>query len=189
VEPGWLLTKIREKEMNGKMTASRLLEAIRGADADARWSAAENAADAGAEAIPELAQVMGGNDPEKAKAARVAMERIALASTAPGKEELRRSVSGALADVARGDGALAARRQAVRLLGFAGGAEACDTLAALIGQKDLREDARMALQRIPGNAADRALEQAARKAPAGYESALRRSLRDRKITRRDAGIR
>ncbi|MEJ5299073.1 MAG: hypothetical protein WHZ52_13665, partial [Armatimonadota bacterium] len=59
----------------------------------------------------------------------------------------------------------------------------------LIGQKDLREDARMALQRIPGKAADRALEQAARNAPAGYESALRRSLQDRKVTRRDAGIR
>ncbi|BCW98350.1 MAG: hypothetical protein KatS3mg024_1177 [Armatimonadota bacterium] len=175
--------------MDVQMTARQLIEAIRGTDADARWSAAENAAGAGAEAIPELAQVMDGNDPEKAKAARVAMDRIALASTAPGDEERRRQVSEALAAVARGDGALAARRHAVRLLGLAGGEEACDTLAALIGQKDLREDARMALQRIPGKAADRTLERAARNAPAGYESALRRSLQDRKVTRRDAGIR
>ncbi len=172
------------------MTASRLVEAIRSGDADARWDAAESAAEiAGADAIRDLAALMEDADPGKAKAARVAMDRIALACTAPGKEKEQREVSAALAAVAAGEGSVGTRRHAIRLLGMAGRAEACETLAELIGHRELREDARMALQRIPGEAAARALEKAARNAPPGYESALQRSLRDRSIEPGRAGIR
>ena len=169
--------------------ADRLVGAILGDDPDARWNAAGNAGASGAEAIARLAEVMGGSDPEKSKAARVAMDRIALASTAPGEEKERLAVSAALVEVAAGQGPVAVRRHAIRLLGLAGGPEACATLAALIEDSNLREDARMALHRIPGSAAERALEQAARRAPPGYASALVCSLKDRKLGRRDAGIR
>jgi hypothetical protein len=59
------------------------------------------------------------------------------------------------------------------------GDEAVEPVAALLKNKELREDARMVLQRIPGRTSLGALKSALRSAPEDFKFAIAQSLRNR----------
>lgn len=176
-----------EKDM--QQAVLRLIAAIKGDDEDARWAAADKAAEAGPAAIVPLAEVMAGPDPAAAKAAGVAMGRIVHASGRPGAGGAASQAADELVRLIGPDRPRNVRSEALRYLGFIGGTAQADAIAAQIADTDIREDARMALQRIPGQAAERALQKAKREGPLDYADAIDRSLSDRKTTMREAGIR
>ncbi len=178
---------MEEKDM--QKAVSSLIAAIKGGDEDARWAAAEKAAEAGPAAIVPLADVMAGPDPAAAKAAGVAMGRIVHASGRPGAGDGASQAADELVRLIGPGRPRNVRSEALRYLGFIGGAAQADAIAARIADTDIREDARMALQRIPGQAAERALLKAKREGPLDYGAAIDMSLRDRKTAMREAGIR
>jgi hypothetical protein len=67
------------------------------------------------------------------------------------------------------------------MLSEIGDDKAVDPLAALLTDKDLREDARAALQRIPGKKSLAALKAALATAPEDYKPAIAVSLRVRGV--------
>jgi HEAT repeat protein len=71
------------------------------------------------------------------------------------------------------------RREFIWMLSEIGGDSAVAPLGKLLDDKELREDARAALQRIPGNLAVRPLKLALKSGPEDYRPAIAVSLRAR----------
>ena len=183
------------------MSMARLLvERVQGTDAAARMAAAHAAGPEGAEAVAPLGALLAAKDPGVAKSAGEALRRITHYAARPGAGKEARAVSKALLKIAEGGsdtrgvsaasaGLLGQRRTAIQLLSYVGGDEAVPGLAKLLKDPQLREDARMTLERIPGRASTRALERALRDAPADFRPSLEQGLSHRKQTLRRVGIR
>jgi len=133
---------------------------IESSDADTRHQAFENAAALGAEAIEPLGRPLGSRDKGVSRAARIALEKIVGYATRPGAEKERRDTSEALLKLVEPTYPVSVRNCALELLGAAGGDEAVPLLSRLLGDAELFEMARWALERIPGEAAGRALTDA-----------------------------
>ena len=71
------------------------------------------------------------------------------------------------------------RREALWMLSEISGDDAVAPMAALLTDKEVREDARCALTRLPGRRATTALKDAFAKAPEEFKFALAESLRQR----------
>ena len=133
------------------------LAGIGGPDGEARRAAFEAAAQYGAGAVAPLGQILAGEDRAAARAARLALEAIVAHAGRPGAEAEARAVSAALIELVRSDQPAAATRLEIPLLGLVGADEAVPALAELLGDPELGEPARQALQRIPGPLAAQAL--------------------------------
>ena len=73
------------------------------------------------------------------------------------------------------------RREVLRMLSEIGGDESVDSIAALLGDRELHEDARAALERIPGGKSLAALQDGLRTAPEAFKPAIAQSLRVRGV--------
>jgi hypothetical protein len=166
-----------------------LLADIRHGDTATRQFAAERAALAGTTAIAPLGVVCAGTDPGAAKAAWEAVQRIAHNAARPGAAEERQSAARRLLALTAAEYPRQLRAGSLRLLGMVGGPAEVAAISDLLHVPSLREDARMALERIPGPAAETALRNAARTVPADYRPALAQSLRSRKAKPREVGLR
>jgi hypothetical protein len=166
-----------------------LLAGIRHGDNSARQSAAAHAALVGTSAIGPLSLVWGGTDPGASKAAFEAIQRIAHNAARPGATEERQSAARYLVAVVASEQPRQVRADSLRLLGIVGGAAEVSAISSLLHDSDLREDARVALERIPDSSAETALRNAARTVPADYRSAIAQSLRSRKVKPREVGLR
>jgi len=133
---------------------------IEGSDAETRHQAFENAAELGAEAVEPIGRLLGSRDKAVSRAARIALEKIVGHATRPGAESDRRDTSEALLKLVEPTYPVSVRNCALELLGVAGGDEAVPTLSRLLGDPEVFEMARWALERIPGVAAGRALTDA-----------------------------
>lgn len=158
------------------------LEKIQDRDPSVRCQAWQSAGPMGARVVVPLGELMASTDPGIAKAAREALKVVAHYSARPGAEAERKAVSQALCKLLGKQYPARTRADAAHLLGLVGKAEAVAPLAACLSDPDIREDARMALERIPGNAAEKALTQAAAKADAQFKKALQQSLNHRRKT-------
>lgn len=136
---------------------------IESGDAEVRHGAYENAAKMGPAAIEPLGKPLASTDRGVSMAARIALEKIVGPATRPGAENERRAASEALLKLAEPTHPVAVRNCALELLGVAGGDEAVPTLARLLGDAEVGEIARWALERIPGDAACQALTDAIEK--------------------------
>jgi hypothetical protein len=166
-----------------------LLANIKSADGETRLRAQQGAGPAGAEAIAPLADIAAASDKGAAKAARGAMETIAHHSARPGAGAEARTVSTELLKIAQSDRPKQVRADALNLLGYtASDGKIVAGISALIANMELRDEARMALERIPGNASLNALKQAAQVAPADFRPHLEQSVRNRALTRQTVGI-
>ena len=77
------------------------------------------------------------------------------------------------------DRPVALRRELLWLLSEIGGDESVPSIAALLNQESLREDARMVLERIPGDTSLTALHKALDAGPKDFRLNIAQSLRAR----------
>jgi len=157
---------------------NELLAQIRSPDDRVRGPAWQKAGPYGAPAVKPLIAVMAAADMEVARAATRALWKIVRHAGRPGAEEEKLAVASQLAGQLA-SGPTQVRRELLWMLSEVGGDEAVEPVAALLQEVDLREDARAALQRIPGAKPLAALKSALTVVPEDYRPALAVSLRAR----------
>lgn len=157
---------------------SDFLAKIKSPDDTVRGPAWQGAARYGAAAVQPLAAVAFDADFEVARAARRALWKIVRHAGRPRADAERRAVVAELLPLL-GKGNPNVRREFVWMLSEIGGDEAVEPLVTLLAEKELREDARAALQRIPGRKSLAALKTALRTALEDYRPAVAVSLRAR----------
>lgn len=173
--------------MNG-VNLNELLGKIKSNDAAVRFEAWRGAGPAGAAAVGPLADLMSGADKGVARAATEALQRVAHYAARPGALKSERlAVAGELLKVALSPRPRIARAQALHFLGFVGEDRNVPALARLLDDKEVREEARLALERIPGPASLRALSIAVQRAPDDFKANLRQSLYNRQATKATIG--
>ncbi len=164
------------------------LDKLKSPDADVHNQAARAAGPWGAAAITPVAEMMASPDKGVARAATQAMQHIAYYSTRPGASPLEtQRVSEELWKAASTPRPRMIRSQALNLLGLIGSGSIVPWLARLLNDPEVREDARLSLERIPGPQAQRALELALRQAPLDFQPNLRQSLYNRSLTMQSVG--
>ncbi len=159
-------------------SVEELIAKIKSPDDKVRGPAWQGAGPLGAPAVKPLAEVMTDPDFEIARAAKRALWKIVRHAGRPGADSEKKAVVAALLPPLA-SAANAVRREVLWMLSEIGGDESVDAMAALLTNKELREDARCALQRIPGKKTTVALKAAFTTAPEDFKYALAESLRAR----------
>jgi HEAT repeat protein len=154
---------------------------IRNDNADVRYAAWHTAGPMGSAVVAPLAALLGGEDKGVAKAASEALNTITHYACRPGSRAERRAVSKELVRLLESE-PHAARVKALELLALCGQGGCVPFVAPLMKNEKLREDARRALERIPGDEATQALIEALKEAPEAFRPAIIHSL-----ARRNAG--
>lgn len=155
-----------------------LVARIKSTDDAVRGPAWQGAGPFGAPAVVPLGEVMTDAHFEIARSARRAIERIVRHAGRPGADAERRAVAAELVKLL-GHASPNVRKHALWMLSEIGEAPAVEPMAALLADSEVREDARCALERIPGAAATAALKKALATAPEAFKYALAHSLRVR----------
>lgn len=156
-----------------------LIAQIQSEDTAQRMAAVDAIVRVGAPAIAPLFGLLEGENRDADVAARTAIERIVYGASAPTAAN-RADVASALAQVAREPGRPGVRRHALRMVSFVGRDEVVPVLAALLREPDVREMARWALVRIPGEAAAQALADALPAASGQFKAGLINALAARR---------
>ena len=160
---------------------NRLIAKIESSDAETRTKAWQSAGDVGAPAVQSLALVMTDDDLEVARAAKRAMWKIVRHTGRPGAVNAKQKVVAKLCGLLGADQPVSVRREVVWMLSEIGGMRAIRPLAELLSDKNLREDARGALERIPIARAVQALKAGFEVAPEDFKPNLAQSLRKRGV--------
>jgi HEAT repeat protein len=141
--------------------------------------------DVGASAVAPLVAIIDDTDPaadrrrrEVALVARAALERLVHHAGRSDSGALRAEVGAALAKALTGAKSAKAKREVAHLVAFIGSDAETPAVAKLLDDPDrhVRETARLALERMPGNAAAEALIAGARNADADRKPDLLFSL-------------
>ncbi len=157
---------------------SDFITAIQSADDSVRGPAWQGAEQFGADAVEPLAQLMATVDMESARAANRALWKIVRHAGRPGAATERNAVATKLVSLLR-KSRTDIRREMLWMLSEIGDDKAVPTIASLLSDKDLRDDARAALERIPGKKSLAALRSALSTASADFKQAIAVSLRVR----------
>ncbi len=167
--------------LESNVTSPEWIARLGSADDAVRGPAWQQAGPLGLAAVAPLAKAMTGPDPETARAAKRALWNVVHFAARPpggGASEAGRAVANAIAAVLGPDSTpVQARREWVWMLSVIGEEETVPVLAALLAKEDLREDARCALQRIPGRRGVEALRRALVDASPEFAPALADALR------------
>ena len=158
-----------------------LLAGIKDADDKVRTQAWLNAGQAGAPAVKALAEVMTDDDLEVARAAKRALWKIVRHAGRPRANKEKRAVEAELVGLLGNEQPVLVRREVIWMLSEIGARSSIKTIARLIANKELREDARMALERIPSKQALQALRYRFKKAPGDFKPNMAQSLRKRGV--------
>jgi len=156
-----------------------LLAGIKSDSAEKRTQAWQSAGKVGAPAVKPLAKVMTDDELEVARAAKRALWQIVRYTGRPGANQERRAVVVELIALLGDEQPIAVRREVLWMLSEIGGRRDIEPIAGLLRNKDLREDARMALERIPNRRAVAALKEAFKRAPEDFKPNIAQSLRKR----------
>jgi HEAT repeat protein len=156
------------------------IAALKNPDDAIRGPATQMAGSRGAPAVKPLIVLMAGADFESARAAKRALWWVVRHAGRPGATAETRAVVDQLLSSLSGS-ASTVRRELLWMLSEIANDEAVEAMAALLADKEVREDARCALQRLPGNRATDALRKAFATAPEVFKFALAESLRARGI--------
>ena len=178
----------------------KLLDALQSDDENVRTEAWLGAGEVGARAVRPLARLMAAMDAkvkrvqqaggkkevtgqalEVSRAAKRAMWKIVRTVGAPkakGRKQTVKRLIGLLDD----ERPTAVRREALWMVSEIGeGGEEVAPVAALLKNSDLQEDARMVLERLPGDEAVAALKAGFEQAPEDFKYNLAQSLRKRGV--------
>ena len=156
-----------------------LIEKIKDSNPDVRTKAWLGAGEVGWPAVPPLAEVMTDENLEVARAAKRALWKIVRHAGRPGADEERQSVAVHLSRLLADDRPVAVRQEALWMLSEIGEKELIKPIAGLLTNKELREDARMVLERIGDKASVAALEAGFKTAPEDFKLNIAQSLRKR----------
>ncbi|NQV35809.1 MAG: HEAT repeat domain-containing protein [Phycisphaeraceae bacterium] len=133
----------------------------------------------GASAVKPLAKLCSEGNMEVRRAAKRGLEKIVRTVGGPGVQPAKRAVIRALLRLLDDSQPVALRREILWLLSEISGRESVESIAALLKHETLREDARMVLERIPGETSLTALRNALRSVPAPFGLNIAQSLRAR----------
>lgn len=159
-------------------SVNALIAKIKSADDAVRGPAWQGAGPVGALAIAPLGAVMTDANFEIARSAKRAIEVIVRHAGRPSADVERKAASAELMKLLQSP-AVPVRRHALWMLSEVGGDDAVPVIARLLSDPDVREDARCSLERIPGQTATAALNEAMVSAPEEFKYALANSLRVR----------
>lgn len=159
----------------------KLMAGILGQDEAAGAAACEAAPECGASAVRPLAFEMGRQSFEISRRAKRALYKVVRHAARPGAEPEAAAVQTKLFGVLHNRLPLPVpvRREMVWLLSEIGAASAVPGIAELLTDKELKEDARCALTRMPFPEAVAALKKALETADETFRFALAHSLRAR----------
>lgn len=160
---------------------SKLLAGIKDADDKVRTEVWLSAGEVGAPAVIPLAETMTVDDLEIARAAKRALWKIVRHAGRPGAAKEKRAVVVELVVLLGNNHPVSVRREVIWMLSEIGGRNAITPIARLIKNTELREDARMALERIPTRRALQALKYRFRNAPEDFKPNMAQSLRKRGV--------
>lgn len=160
---------------------SKLLAGIKDSDDKVRTKAWTSAGEVGANAVIPLAETMVDDDLEVARAAKRALWKIVRHAGRPGAAKEKRAVETKLVVLLGNNHPASVRREVVWMLSEIGGRNAIKPIARLIKNPELREDARMALERIPIKRSLQALKYRFRNAPEDFKPNMAQSLRKRGV--------
>ena len=158
---------------------------IKSTDGKVRAEAWQNAAAIGPAAIKPLASLLTEADIEVARAAKRGLWQIVHHVGRPGAPSEKKAATQELTPLLAAGQANALRREVLWMLSEIGEDESVQPVAALLSDNELREDARMVLQRIPGNRALAALKSGLAAAPEDFKPNVAESLRKRGVPIRD----
>jgi hypothetical protein len=164
-----------------ELTLESLLRDIQSTDDTTRAAARDHAGTVGAAAVEPLAEIACTGEMEIARAANRAIQNIVYHAGRPGAEAEARAVSVELLKLLDDSRPLQFRRDVLWMTWQIAGEEAAPPVAALLSHADLGEDARMALERLPGEQATKALQTALAAADEADKPALAHSLRVRGV--------
>lgn len=133
----------------------------------------------GEAAVGPLAVLMADGDFRVARAAKRALWGVVRHAGRPGAELERRKVVERLLPLLAEGQPDNVRREVMWMLSEIAGDEAVEPVSALLGNERLREDARMVLERLPGEKSLAALKAALRSAPQDFKINIVQSLRAR----------
>ena len=159
-------------------SVDELIAGVSSKDDKVRGPAWQGAAAYGPAAIKALASLTADKDAEVARSAKRALWQIVRHAGRPGAgPEAQAAVQELIPLLSGANSALS--REALWMLSEIAGDEAVGPMSALLANKELGEDARSALQRIPGKKVTAALREALATAPEKFKFHLAQSLRDR----------
>lgn len=161
------------------MKLKELIKEIQCDQAEVRTAAWQQAGTVGASAVKPLAKLCTEEDQEVRRAARRGLEKIVRTVGAPGMQTEKSAVILELISLIGDSQSVALRRDILWLLSEIGGAESVEPVTALLKHSALREDARMVLERIPGNESLAALQHALGSVPKDFRLNVAQSLRAR----------
>ncbi len=156
-----------------------LIAGIKSDSAEKRTETWQSAGETGAPAVKPLAEVMTDDDLEVARAAKRALWKIVRHAGRPKANKEKWAVEKELTRLLGRKQPLAVRREVLWMLSEIGARVSIKPIAGLMRNKNLREDARMALERIPGKRAVTTLKAAFEKAPEDFKPNIAQSLRKR----------
>ncbi len=164
-----------------ELTLDALIEKIKSEKDTDRAAARDGAGAVGAKAVLPLAKIAAGDELEVARAANRAIQNIVYYTGRPGAEDEAKAVAAELLKLLDNDYPLQLRRDALWMTWQIAGEEAVEPVAALLTNSELREDARMTLERLPGEKATAALKAALAAAAKADKPALANSLNVRGV--------
>ncbi len=165
----------------GAAPVKDLVQKLNSEDPDIRTAAWRSAGDVGAPAVKSLARLMISGDTEVARAAKRGMWQIVRQCGRPGADAQRKAVNKALVRLLSDRFPMGIRHEVLWMLSEIGSDASVKPVATLLKSKDLRETARIALERIPGDASLHALTAALNSVPDDFKSNIAQSLRDRGV--------
>lgn len=164
-----------------ELTLAKLIESIQSTDDAVRAVARNNAGAVGAKGVAPLAKIAAGDDVEIARAANRAIQNIVYRAGRPGADDEAKAVAAELFKLLGDSQPLQSRRDVLWMIWQIAGEEAVEAIVPLLFHAELHEDARMALERLPGDKPTTALKAALEAADEPDKPALAHSLRKRGV--------
>ncbi|MCC6154615.1 MAG: hypothetical protein IT367_12690 [Candidatus Hydrogenedentes bacterium] len=171
----------RTAQSGGIRSTRDLIRAIKGDDEEARAAAWQCAENFGTAAVKPLADLTRDKQPEVARAATRGLWRIVRHCSRPGADTERRAVNKALTSLLSPKKHTQFTRDVLWMLSEIGDDRSVKPIAALSANEILREDACLALERIPGDASVNALREIFDAAPDAFKPNVAESLRRRGV--------
>lgn len=167
--------------MNDTLTVPALIAALQSDDANIRTKAWLRSGELGPAPLKELAQLAATAPLEISRAANRAMWQIVHTISAP-EADGRQATCAALFELLRDDQPTSVRREVLWMISeLADETQPVEPIAALLTHRELRDDSRMVLERIPGEKSVAALRAAFGSAPEEFKYPLAQSLRKRGV--------
>ena len=160
---------------------NKLIAKIKDKSDKVRAEAWLSAGEVGAPAVRPLAAVMTDKDLEVARAAKRGLWKIVRHIGRPGAGGEKRAVTAELIALLSDNQPTPVRREVLWMLSEIGQNKTVEAVAALLSNSELREDARMVLQRIPGRKSIAALRAGLKAAPRNFKINIAQSLRQRGV--------